>query len=355
MGARPQFIKAAAVSRALRHVAKVQEMIVHTGQHYDAKMSDIFFQELGLASPEHNLGIGSGTHGFQTGRMLEAIESVLMATLPDWVMVYGDTNSTLAGALAAAKLHVPVAHVEAGLRGFNRRSPEEVNRILTDHVSDLLFVPSTSAARNLLREGIEEERICLTGDVMYDSVLHYSGVAASKSTVLDRLDLQPKTYVLATVHRAENTDDTGRLRAIWTALNAISHDVPVVMPIHPRTSFALRRERMMEGHTPSIRVIEPVGYLDMLALEQNACLVVSDSGGVPKEAYFLGVPSVMLRAEAVWVELVEMKWAEAVDPRAAEDIIDAIGRVMSASRRIDDHPYGDGRAAERIAGILLRQ
>jgi len=289
VGARPQFIKAAAVSRALRPFEDVQEILVHTGQHYDDNMSEVFFRELDISEPDYHLGIGSGSHGLQTGRMLEAIEAVLIAERPHGVVVYGDTNSTLAGALAAAKLNILNAHVEAGLRSFNRRMPEETNRVVADHVAELLFAPTVTAKRNLLSEGVPESAIHLVGDVMYDAALYYGSKAERESRVLENLALKPKAYVLATVHRAENTDDPTRLRILFEGLELMSRDVPIILPLHPRTRQALEREGLMSGVARAITLVDPVGYLDMVMLERNARLVITDSGGVQKAAFFYQV------------------------------------------------------------------
>lgn len=351
VGARPQFIKAAAVSRALRATPGVREVLVHTGQHYDDNMSRVFFEELEIPEPGYHLGVGSGTHGAQTGRMLEAIEQVLLEERPDWVLVYGDTNSTLAGALAAVKLHIPVAHVEAGLRSFNRRMPEEINRVLTDHASDLLFAPTETAVRNLRREGIPGERIHLVGDVMYDAALYYGAKAKRVSRILDRLGLEPKGYVLATVHRAENTDDPARLHAIMGGLVEVAREIPVVLPLHPRTRVALEREGMLGEVQVYLRLIPPVGYLDMVMLEQNARLIATDSGGVQKEAFFYRVPCVTMRDETEWVELVESGWNRLAPPKNAAAISKAVFAHMGAVGR-DVDLYGGGEAAQRIVAVL---
>ncbi len=350
VGARPQFIKAAAVSRVLRSTSEIEEVLVHTGQHYDENMSQVFFEELQIPKPDYNLGIGSGTHGAQTGRMLEAIEQVLMKEKPDSVLVYGDTNTTLAGALAGVKLHIPVAHVEAGLRSFNRRMPEEINRILTDHASDVLFSPTEAAVENLLREGIPEDRIHQVGDVMYDAAIYYAPRAKARSQILDHLELQPKGYILATVHRAENTDDTSRLRAIFEGLGIIAKKIPVLFLIHPRTRAALDQEGMMVDLPKHLHLFEPIGYLDMIMLEKNARLIATDSGGVQKEAFFYQVPCITLREETEWVELVELGWNVLVgcDPsRIAEAAFKAQPHINTPSL------YGDGHAAERIVHCLL--
>jgi UDP-GlcNAc3NAcA epimerase len=351
VGARPQFIKAAAVSRVLRAEPGVREVLVHTGQHYDDNMSRVFFEELEIPEPDYHLGIGGGTHGQNTGRMLEAIEGVLLKEMPDWVLVYGDTDSTLAAALAAVKLHVPVAHVEAGLRSFNRRMPEEINRVLTDHAADLLFAPTETAVKNLLREGVPEDRIHLVGDVMYDAALYYGARAERESRVLERLGLHPKGYVLATVHRAENTDDPERLGAILEALAEVHRELPVIFPVHPRTRK--RAEAFGFGrYLERVLAVEPVGYLDMVMLEKNARLIATDSGGVQKEAFFYRVPCVTLREETEWVELVELGWNRLVPPSSPHFVIESVlGSLHGSGREAD--PYGGGRAAQRVAQILL--
>ncbi|HXC79644.1 MAG TPA: UDP-N-acetylglucosamine 2-epimerase (non-hydrolyzing), partial [Candidatus Acidoferrum sp.] len=292
VGARPQFIKAAPVSRVLRR--KHLEVLVHTGQHYDDNMSDIFFRELDIPKPDINLGVGSGPHGAQTGGMMAGLEKIVLEVNPDWVLVYGDTNSTLAAALVAAKLHVPVAHVEAGVRSFDRRMPEEINRVVADHVSDRLLCPTEVAVRNLAREGVERG-VRLVGDVMYDAFLFYRGAAAERAGIVNKLGLAPGQFALATLHRAENADVPERLRSILEGI--VLSGLNVVLPLHPRTRARL------EGAPPSqIHVIDPVGYLEMLALEEAAALIVTDSGGVQKEAYFLGKPCITLRDSTEWTE-----------------------------------------------------
>jgi len=352
VGARPQFIKLAPVLRAIQRYNRenpgqpIQEVLVHTGQHYDYEMSQVFFEELSLKAPDYHLGVGSGTHGYQTGEMLRRIEEVLLREKPDWVMVYGDTNSTLAGALAAAKLHIPVAHVEAGLRSFNRRMPEEINRVLTDHMSTLLFCPTERAVENLRREGITEG-VHLVGDVMYDAALQYTELAERKSCVLETLGLEQKEYALATVHRAENTDAHERLSGILRGLERIAGEgLPVVFPLHPRTAKKLRRLGVALN---GVRVLEPVSYLDMLVLEKNARVILTDSGGVQKEAFFFRVPCVTLREETEWVETVEAGWNTLVgcDPkRIVQEALEARVGVESV------WPYGDGRAGERVCRVL---
>ena len=301
VGARPQFIKAAAVSRVLRQ--DVREVLVHTGQHYDGNMSQVFFDELEIPRPDYNLGIGSGGHGVQTGAMLAGIEEILLKEKPDRVLVYGDTNSTLAGALAAAKLHIPVAHVEAGLRSFNRRMPEEINRVLTDHVADLLFCPSTTAVKNLAAEGVRSG-VHLTGDVMYEALMHAVALSQEKSDILKRLGVAPGEYALATIHRAENTDDPERLARLMAALQEVSCKMPVIFPVHPRTRGKLG-PLAADG---DLRLLDPQGYLDMVRLEAGAAVILTDSGGIQKEAYWLRVPCVTLRDETEWVETVAQGW-----------------------------------------------
>ena len=342
IGARPQFIKAAMLSRALR--ARHVEVLVHTGQHYDANMSAVFFAELEIPTPDVNLGIGSGMHGEQTGAMLAGIEQILLRERPDWVVVYGDTNSTLAGALAAAKLHLRVAHVEAGLRSFNRAMPEEINRVVADHLSTLLFCPSQTAVDNLAAEGITRG-VHLAGDVMADALVFATERARSRSTVLARLELRKRGYLLVTVHRAENTDDASRLGNILRALDALEE--PVIFPVHPRTRKAI--EAMVRPSVSHIRLIDPVGYLDMVTLERSARAILTDSGGVQKEAYWLGVPCVTLRYETEWVETVQAGWNVLVG-----------ADVDGILRAVHDHAppgppsplYGDGRVADRCVRAL---
>jgi len=354
VGARPQFIKAAIVSQVFQVTTDIQESIIHTGQHYDDNMSAIFFQELEITRPDYHLDIGSGTHGLQTGRMLEAIEQVFLEKKPDWVLVYGDTNSTLAGALAAVKLHIRVAHVEAGLRSFHRQMPEEINRVLTDHVSSLLFAPTNAAVENLRQEGIPEERIYLAGDVMYDAALYYGKKAECKSHILKQLGLSPKDYILATVHRAENTDEPLNLKAIFTGLNNLACEIPVVMPLHPRTRAALIREELFEKTSRSLLLIDPVGYLDMVMLEKNACLIATDSGGVQKEAFFYRVPCVTLREQTEWIETVEVG-ANLLAGAQTDRLVEAAKQQLQRDVPLPDPGpyYGNGKAAQRIASLLM--
>jgi UDP-GlcNAc3NAcA epimerase len=353
VGARPQFIKAAPLSRLLRSANGTTEVLVHTGQHYDENMSEVFFRDLDIPEPEYHLGIGSANQGAQTGRMLEAVEGVLLKEQPEWVLVYGDTNSTLAGALAAVKLHIPVAHVEAGLRSFNQHMPEEINRVLTDHCASLLFTPTEAAVKNLRSESICREWIHLVGDVMYDVALHYAQKAEQVSSVLQRLGVKPKAYLLATVHRAENTDDPIRLEAIFRALREVSEDLPVVLPLHPRTRGALNRLGL-GTNWGGVKVVDPVSYLEMVALEKDARIVATDSGGVQKEAFFYGVPCVTLRTETEWVELVELGWNRLAAPTSPQAVLDGI-RAALDSRGQEAAPYGQGDAARRIVAILLQQ
>ncbi len=342
VGARPQFVKAAAFSRVVRQ--RHTEILVHTGQHYDTQMSAVFFDELALPQPDYHLGVGSGSHGVQTAQMLERLEPVIQREAPDQVVIYGDTNSTLAGALAAAKLCVPIAHVEAGLRSYVRDMPEEVNRIVADRLSTYLFAPTQNAVDNLAHEGIVAG-VTLTGDIMYDALLRHAPIAAEKSRAVRNLGLVPGGYVLATVHRAANTDDPARLADIVDAL-ALLHE-PVILPMHPRTRAALMGTDIEVE--PPIRIIEPVGYLDMLALEQAARVVLTDSGGVQKEAYLLGVPCVTLRDETEWTETLEGGW----NVLAGSDT----ERILAAAKRsrpagAPPSVFGNGHAAERMVAAL---
>lgn len=350
LGARPQFIKASVVSHALAQ-AGLRERLVHTGQHFDANMSAVFFAELGMAPPAHHLDIHGGTHGEMTGRMLMAVEQLMLAERPDAVLVYGDTNSTLAGALAAAKLHIPVAHVEAGLRSFNLRMPEEVNRILTDRVSRWLFTPTAAAAGHLQREGVDPSAILPVGDVMFDVALHHGARSAQASRVLEQLGLPPGGYALATVHRAENTDDPVRLAAVVGGLAALAGTLPVVWPLHPRTRGVLARHPALQAQAASLRLIEPVGYLDMVALERHAALIATDSGGVQKEAFFHRVPCVTLRDETEWVELVDAGWNRLAPPTTAAAVAAALHAALGTQGQAVQ-PYGAGDAAQRIVARL---
>jgi len=349
VGARPQFIKAAAVSRALARTiaggaADLREVIVHTGQHFDRRMSQVFFDELAIPPPHLNLGIASLSHGAMTGRMLEAIEKVLLDERPDLVMVYGDTNSTLAGALAAAKLHMPVAHVEAGLRSFNRGMPEEVNRLVADRLATLLFCPSETAVANLRDEGIRDG-VYNVGDVMFDALL-YHREAAIRGVALGRWRLAEKAYVVATVHRAENTDDPARLAGILEGLGLVAADAPVVLPLHPRTRGVIRTLGLEDLLVP-LRVTEPLSFLEMVRLEASARAIFTDSGGVQKEALYLQVPCVTLRDETEWVETVELGWNRLVGSRP-RDILAGWRQLVASACPPPATPYGGGHAAELI-------
>lgn len=335
VGARPQFIKAAAISRAIRETDGLSEVMVHTGQHFDPNMSDIFFDELDIHKPQHHLAVNGGGHGDMTGRMLMAIEPILVAERPDWVVVYGDTNSTLAGSLAASKLHIPIAHIEAGLRSFNRRMPEEINRVVTDHLSTLHFCPTSTAVANLAAEGVREG-VYHVGDVMYDATLFATSRAEKASKILSDLKLQPKTYSIATVHRAENTDDPEQLLAVVQFLQERAKSHSVVLPLHPRTRQSASR---IGVNLDDLLVIDPVGYLDMAKLLHHAVEVYTDSGGVQKEAYFHRVPCTTLRDETEWTETVTHGWNRLWK-----------GPERVAPREIEE--YGEGRAAFDVAYLL---
>lgn len=341
VGARPQFVKAAPLSAALRE--RHHEFLVHTGQHYDAAMSDIFFQELGIPAPNVNLGVGSGTHAEQTAAIMTGLEKLMIDQRPDWVLVYGDTNSTLGAALAAAKLNLPIAHVEAGLRSYNRTMPEEVNRVLTDHVSTLKLCPTQAAVDNLAREGITEG-VVITGDIMLDAVQRSLKTARQRSTIQARFKAP---YLLATLHRPTNTDDPAALAEIMRALEQL--DLPVILPIHPRTKSRLHEWGLSVGE--NVTLIEPLGYLDMLVLVEGAAAVITDSGGLQKEAYFLYAPCVTIRPETEWVETVQSGWNRLCAPQQ-HDILAAVNAALGA--RPTDHPdfYGDGSAAVRIVEAL---
>lgn len=345
VGARPQFIKAAPLSKALREAGH-QEFLVHTGQHYDAKMSQIFFDEMGIPEPNVNLEIGSGNHGWQTGRMLIGIEELLMKEKPDYTLVYGDTNSTLAGALAATKLHIPLVHVEAGLRSFNREMPEEHNRVLTDHLADLLFCPTQTAVENLKRENLVHG-VHDVGDLMYDAVLQFAEIAEKRSTILDDLYLKSAEYFLLTLHRASNTDTGDNLKNVFSVL-ADSGEL-IVFPIHPRTQAKINEIGIEMDTYPNIKVIEPLGYLDMLILEKKAKKIITDSGGVQKEAFFFSVPCITLRSETEWVETLKNNWNQVVG-LAREKIITALQQTPSLPQL--SPLFGNGRSAYTIVDIL---
>ena len=369
IGARPQIIKAAGLSRAIKnHYAdRIQEVIVHTGQHYDDNMSQVFFDELGIPKPDYNLQVGSATHGVQTSRMIEGIERILMDEKPDYIVLYGDTNSTLAGAVAASKIHVPIVHIEAGLRSFNKRMPEEINRIVCDHCSTLLFTPTRAGFENLAKEGfrmdnagpytIDNPKVYHCGDIMYDNSLFFSTIADQKTDILQRLELTEKPFVLATLHRDSNTDDKERLTNILDAVITLSHEIAVVLPMHPRTRKMTEQliddERLYRlYHSENIKITEPVSCLEMIQLEKHASLVMTDSGGVQKESYFFKKPCAILRPETEWVEIVETGAATLVNADKE--------RILQTCRQYLQQPpvdfpeiFGDGHAAEFILEKML--
>ena len=368
IGARPQIIKAAAISRAVREkfAGQVKEHILHTGQHYDTNMSEVFFRELGIPEPDYNLHVGSGSHGVQTARIIEGIESVLTEQHYDGVIVYGDTNSTLAAAVAASKIHVPVFHVEAGLRSFNMGMPEEINRIVCDQLSSVLFTPTLTGLRNLEAEGFSSikgrvrfadgrgQKVVLSGDVMYDNSMYFSAMADVQSDIIERLGLRYRQFVLATIHRPANTDNAENLRSIFRALNDIAeqHQMDVVLPLHPRTRKMIGDLRLEIGDlSERVRIIEPASFFEIIRLEKNAAIVMTDSGGVQKEAFFYGTPCVILRPETEWVEIVEA---------GAGIIADAdYERIMAAYEALVNKPvqfpalFGDGHASEKIISEII--
>ena len=377
IGARPQIIKAAALSRAIRnHYAnQIQEVIVHTGQHYDDNMSQVFFDELQIPRPDYNLHVGSASHGVQTARMTEGIEALLIKEQPDSIVLYGDTNSTLAGAVAAAKIHVPIVHIEAGLRSFNKAMPEEINRIVCDHCSTLLFTPTKAGLENLKREGfsieegdpstgsgsaiptIDNPKVYHCGDIMYDNSLHFASIAEERTDIIQRLELKDKPYILATIHRDTNTDYPERLSAIFRSIIRLSGECQVVLPLHPRTAKLIKTnldenlQRQIYS-CQSIKLIPPVSFLEMIALERHAQLIMTDSGGVQKEAYFFKKPGIILRPETEWVEIVETGNAILAD---ADEC-----RIMKAWQHFKDNPptvfpkiFGDGHAAEFMLDKII--
>lgn len=359
IGARPQFVKAAAFSRAIRvynqginQGSDIKDIIVHTGQHYDANMSDVFFKELSIPTPAYNLGIGSGSHAFQTGHMLIQLEAVLEQEKPNLLLVYGDTNSTLAGTLAAAKLQLPIAHVEAGLRSFNRKMPEELNRVTTDHLSNLLFCPTEQAVTNLSKEGIFRN-VYNVGDIMYDAFLHFSKMANDKPSIIDKLNLQSATnntirYALATIHRPENTNDPKCLKSIFSALSQI--DYPIILPLHPRTQKALSKYKIIPDK--NLQIVPPVSYLDMCCLLKHAHLVLTDSGGLQKEAFFAQIPCITMRTETEWTETVACGWNKVVG--SSNQHIQAAIHEFGATRPTSTPTlYGDGTTANQIITHLL--
>jgi len=370
IGARPQIIKAAALSRAIKthYAAKLTEVIVHTGQHYDENMSQVFFDELGIPAPNYNLNVGSGTHGKQTATMIIGIEEILIKEKPNAIVLYGDTNSTLAGAIAASKIHVPVIHIEAGLRSHNKAMPEEVNRILCDHVSTFLFSPTKTGYRNLVKEGFNEKndspysannpKIYHSGDVMYDNSMFFSSIADAKTSILSNNHLKKGEFILATIHRNNNTDEQPRLNALFKSLNDISvaEKLDVVLPLHPRTAKLLEtnldKELLQQiKSNPQFKIIAPASFLEMIALEKNCKLVMTDSGGVQKEAFYFEKPCIILRPETEWVELVECGAAIVTDADEMR-IKDAFKTLTSAILKFPKL-YGDGKAAEFICNELL--
>ncbi len=377
IGARPQIIKAAALSRAIKnHFSdRIQDVIVHTGQHYDDNMSQVFFDELQIPRPDYNLHVGSASHGVQTARMTEGIEALLIKEQPDFIVLYGDTNSTLAGAVAAAKIHVPIVHIEAGLRSFNKSMPEEINRIVCDHCSTLLFTPTKAGLENLKREGfsideggvstgsttavptIDNPKVYHCGDIMYDNSLHFANIAEEKTDIIQRLELAGKPFILSTIHRDSNTDHPERLGAIFDALIELSKENQIVLPLHPRTAKLLKTNLSNEKQSlvfssPNIKLIPPVSFLEMIALERHAQLIMTDSGGVQKEAYFFKKPGIILRPETEWVEIVQTGNAILAD--ADESCI------MEAWQHFKDNPptvfpeiFGDGHAAEFMLDKII--
>ena len=351
IGARPQFIKAGAVSREFQEYDNIQEVIVHTGQHFDQNMSDIFFKEMQIHKPDYHLNINSLGHGAMTGRMLEGIEEVIVKEKPDYVLVYGDTNSTLAGALAAAKLHVKVIHVEAGLRSFNMAMPEEVNRILTDRISNILFCPTENAIANLDKEGFNNFncKVIKVGDVMLDAALFYARKEINKSGILEKLSIQPDEYLLCTIHRAENTDNPSRLRQIIFALNNLAEQYKIILPIHPRTKKIIAQQKL----TLNFQTIDPVGYFDMIRLTQNSKLVLTDSGGLQKEAFFFNKFCLTMRDETEWVELIDNKVNFIVGSDAAK-IIQTFENCKNSNFPSNISLYGGGNACKDICETLLK-
>lgn len=348
IGARPQFIKSSMISKEIAATHGVEEILVHTGQHFDKNMSEVFFSELGIPNPDYNLGIGGGSHGEMTGKQLIGLEKVLLKERPDCVLVYGDTNSTLAGALAATKLHIPIAHIEAGLRSFNRKMPEETNRVLTDHMSDYLFTPTRTACSNLINEGIAASKVRLVGDIMYDAALHFMELSEVKSSVVSKLKLDNQEYILATIHRAENTDSPERLRNIFRAFSRSKHQI--IMPVHPRTGSKLKEHHILLPK--NVTLIDPVGYLDMIQLEKNASYIFTDSGGIQKEAYFYNVPCITFRAETEWTELLDSGVNVLYDPSSDQCLTDTMAQHKPISEWVSGI-YGTGNTAKQIITELM--
>jgi UDP-GlcNAc3NAcA epimerase len=371
VGARPQIIKSSAISRAIakKFNEQLEEVIVHTGQHYDENMSAVFFDEMGIPQPNYNLNVGSGTHGAQTAKMIEGLESIFLAEKPNGVLVYGDTNSTIAGALAAIKIHIPVIHVEAGLRSFNKSMPEEVNRIACDHMSTLLFTPTSTGLDNLKREGFSDNRegkasadqpkVYHCGDIMYDNSLYFSEVSSSKSTILNDLGLVPSSYILSTIHRDSNTDIAENMEQIFSALFEIQDKtgLEVVLPIHPRTKSKMKEQLSAElfekvSTSAKFKIIPPAGFLDIISLEKNARIIVTDSGGLQKEAFFFKKPCVILRPQTEWVEIVNNGNALLADA-SKNKILNAFDTLYSKSDYTYPELYGDGDAASFICDKIL--
>jgi UDP-N-acetylglucosamine 2-epimerase len=345
VGVRPQFIKASVVSKELRK--KYEEILIHTGQHYDYEMNQIFFEELKIPKPNYYLGIGSGSHGFQTGEMLKKIEEILIAENPDLVLTYGDTNSTLAGALAASKLHITNVHVESGLRSFDKSMPEEINRILTDHCSDCLLCPTENAVKNLKKEGITEN-VYLTGDVMVDSLISNKKLAERKSEILDKLELKSKEYSVSTIHRASNTDNEDKLKNIIAALFELNGTI--VFPLHPRTEKYLRKYGLYKKLEASVKLVKPLGFFDFIKLMTHAKMIFTDSGGIQKEAYILKVPCITLRENTEWIETVEDEWNVLVGSK--KDKILEMAKNFHPSPKTHKNRFGDGSASEKIVSII---
>ena len=350
VGARPQFIKAAVLSRGIAHHTEIQEIIVHTGQHFDDMMSRVFFDEMQIPSPQYNLNINSLGHGAMTGRMIEGIEAILLKENPDFVLVYGDTNSTLAGALAAKKLHIKVVHVEAGLRSFNMAMPEEINRILTDRISDILCCPTDKSIENLDREGFRSFpcKIAKTGDVMYDAAMFYSTISSSKSRIIETMGLDGKDFVLCTIHRAENTDDVARLSSIVCALNELSSMLEIILPLHPRTAKILHNNNIKMAFAP----LSPVSYFDMIELLKRTKIVITDSGGLQKESYFFKKPCIILRNETEWVELVRNgnNYLAGAD---TDKLLFYYRKALDTKTSNSVDLYGDGDAHKKVLSVLL--
>lgn len=372
IGARPQIIKAAALSRAIResYSDKIQEVLLHTGQHYDQNMSEVFFEQLKIPRPNYNLNVGSGLHGKQTATMISGIEEALIKEQPDYLVVYGDTNSTLAGTIAASKLHIPIVHIEAGLRSFNKSMPEEINRIMCDHASTLLFSPTLTGIHNLEREGfniknaapysIDHPGVFHSGDVMYDNSLFFASLSSEQSQITDDLELNGKPFILATIHRDNNTDQPERLNGIFEALYQISvqKNISIVLPLHPRTAKLLKQNLAPSlyaniKHSSKIHLISPVSFLDMIALEKNAVLVVTDSGGVQKEAFYFEKPCVIMRPETEWIEIVELG-AGIICDADADRIVKAAFHFMGPAKPTFPNVFGDGKAAWFICEQLLK-